>query len=198
MVCLELGPRLAALAVKNCAAYPFVQVHNVSFEQWELEEGAFDLVLSAEAFHWIPPEIGYPKAAWALKPSGSIALFWIVDQEPEPGFYAALDEVYKRVAPGVENAARSLTAEWLTQQIVGNLTASGCYGAPEVHKFDWGERYTAEQYLKLARTFSAHLRLDEDTRSRLYAGIEEVVQRLGGQVTRLCQAVLFHARVSRR
>lgn len=36
---------------------------------------SFDLVISATAFHWISPEIGYPKAAQVLKDSGYIAIF---------------------------------------------------------------------------------------------------------------------------
>jgi 16S rRNA A1518/A1519 N6-dimethyltransferase RsmA/KsgA/DIM1 with predicted DNA glycosylase/AP lyase activity len=43
MTCLELGPWLAALAAKNPRAYPQVQVQHVFFQDWELEERAFDL-----------------------------------------------------------------------------------------------------------------------------------------------------------
>ena len=41
-------------------------------------ERAFDLAISGEAFHWISPEIGYPKVASALKDGGSAAFFWIL------------------------------------------------------------------------------------------------------------------------
>ena len=40
-----------------------------------LEEGAYDLVYSASAFHWIPEEIGYPKVYGMLKPGGAFARF---------------------------------------------------------------------------------------------------------------------------
>jgi SAM-dependent methyltransferase len=58
---IELGPQLAARAVQNLARFPRVRVVNASFEEWPLEENAFDLAISAEAMHWIPPEVGYPK-----------------------------------------------------------------------------------------------------------------------------------------
>jgi SAM-dependent methyltransferase len=76
IVGIELGERLAALAVKNCRAYPGVEIRNTAFEDWALEEKAFDLAISADAFHWIPPEVGYPKVARALKDSGSAVFFW--------------------------------------------------------------------------------------------------------------------------
>ena len=34
---IELGERLAALAVKNCRAYPGVEIRNTAFEDWVLE-----------------------------------------------------------------------------------------------------------------------------------------------------------------
>jgi SAM-dependent methyltransferase len=76
MLCIELGERLAVLAARNCAAYPAVKIVNSAFEDWNLEENAFDLAIAADSFHWIPPQIGYPKVARTLKPGGWAAFFW--------------------------------------------------------------------------------------------------------------------------
>ena len=72
---IELGERLSALAAEKCRAYPGVTILNLAFEDWELEESAFDLALAADSFHWITPRIGYPKVAAALKGWGSAAFF---------------------------------------------------------------------------------------------------------------------------
>ena len=80
---IELGERLAALAARNCPPYPGVEILNSAFEDWALAENAFDLALAADSFHWIPPEIGYPKLARALKASGSAAFFWNAPADPE-------------------------------------------------------------------------------------------------------------------
>jgi 16S rRNA A1518/A1519 N6-dimethyltransferase RsmA/KsgA/DIM1 with predicted DNA glycosylase/AP lyase activity len=53
VLCIELGERLAAVARGKLAAYPPVVVCTGAFEDWPGEEGAFDLTVSAEAFHWI-------------------------------------------------------------------------------------------------------------------------------------------------
>jgi SAM-dependent methyltransferase len=195
MLCIELGQWLAALAARNCRPYPGVQVLNASFEEWELDEGAFDLVISAEAFHWIPPQIAYPKAARALKPGGSIALWWIVDHVPDTALFAEIERLYGQWAPRVENPTTSITAEWVVERIVGNLEASGCFGPPTVHQYAWSERYTAEQYVKLLSTFSAHRELSPEARTGLYAAVRRAVERFGGQVIRPCLGVLFHAEV---
>ena len=195
MDCVELGPRLAALAFENCRAYPKVRVHNSSFEEWPLEAGAYDLVISAEAFHWIPPEVAYPRAARALNEAGSLALFWILYQDPDTEIFRAIDQVYHQQAPQIGNPNKTITPEWLMEQIVGNYRSSGCFGPVTVRQYRWSRTYSGEQYAKLVRTFSSHRSLDEGTWRRLLAGIGDVIEQHGGRLVRPFLAVLFHARV---
>ncbi|MDQ4126690.1 MAG: class I SAM-dependent methyltransferase, partial [Actinomycetota bacterium] len=76
IMCVELGENLAAVARRNLAAYPRVEVQTGDFEEWPLEAGTFDLAVSATAFHWLDPTVAYRKVARALKTGGAIALFW--------------------------------------------------------------------------------------------------------------------------
>jgi SAM-dependent methyltransferase len=197
IVGIELGERLAALAVKKCRAYPGVEIRHTAFEDWVLEEKAFDLAISADAFHWIPPEVGYPKAAMALKDSGSAAFFWNVSIDPKSDWSRAIEEIYRERAPNVENPEKSFTLEWLIGIIEENFRASGCFGEVTVKQYQWSETYTSEQYLKGLRTFSGHRGLDEGTRGKLFAGIREVIERFGGRVTKPKLVALFHSRVKR-
>lgn len=73
---VELGANLAAVARTKLADYPNARVLASSFEEWSPEEGAFDLVVSATAFHWVDPQVRYRKSAQALRPGGSLALIW--------------------------------------------------------------------------------------------------------------------------
>lgn len=195
---IELGERLAALAAKNCRAYPGVEIRNSSFEDWELEEAAFDLAISADAFHWVPPEVGYPKVARALKTSGSAAFFWNVPVDPATDWSRAIDEVYQTVAPGLGNPDKAFTAEWLAAIITDNFVNSGCFGEVTIKHYAWSLPLSLDQHLKLLRTDSHHRGMDEATRERLFAGIRDVIERFGGRITRPQLAVLFHARVTRQ
>jgi SAM-dependent methyltransferase len=194
---IELGARLAALAAKNCRAYPGVKILNLAFEDWELEERAFDLALAADAFHWIPPDVGYPKVAGALKDSGSAAFFWRVPVDPETDWSRAIDSVYQKTAPQFINPDKRFTAEWLVGVVTECFEASGCFGAVTTRQYFWSEILTGEQYIKGLRTFSMHQGIDEGVRERLYAGILEVIERFGGQVAQPRSVVLFHSRVKR-
>ena len=108
ILAIELGERLAELAAHNCRDYLGVEVVNIAFEDWELEERAFDLALSVDALHWIPPEVAYPKIASALKDTGSAVLAWRVPVDPGtdwsraiPGLGPILSEWSRRFPTGV-------------------------------------------------------------------------------------------------
>ena len=52
-------------------------VETAPFETWDPIGRRFDLIISGQAWHWVDPSIGVPKAATLLRPGGTIALFWI-------------------------------------------------------------------------------------------------------------------------
>src|SRR5215207_485440 len=53
ILCVELGENMAAVARRNLEGYPNAEVRTEVFEEWPLQEGAFDLAISATAFHWL-------------------------------------------------------------------------------------------------------------------------------------------------
>ncbi len=197
ILAIELGKRLAELARKNCRDFPQVTIENMIFEAWDVEVHAFDLAFSAEAFHWIHPDVGYPKIARAVKDSGSVALFWHVPVDPVTEWSQAIDKVYKRVAPELENPEDLYTAEWLIDIITNNFVNAGCYKAVDVRQYKWSEEYSGERYVKLLHTFSGHRRMDTAVQEKLYAEIQDVIESFGGSITKPMLTVLFHAKVKR-
>ena len=99
LTCLDIGPSMLSIARQKFAAYPNVQFHQVAFEDWGGPPNAFDLVMSATAFHWIPPEVGYPKAFSLLKKDGSLAIFAIEHQPPPPAYAEDLYQIEQRLVP---------------------------------------------------------------------------------------------------
>lgn len=191
---IELGERLAALAAQNCRAYPQVRIICRAFEDWRVEEGVFDLVFAADALHWIPPELAYPKAARALKASGSAAFFWNVPVKSDAAWARAVAEVYRQHAPQFDNPEQSFSVDWLAGVICENFAQSGCFGPVTVRKYAWTETQTAEHYLAQLRTYSGHRGMDAGTRRCLFDGIRDVIERQGGVVEKPQAAVLFVAR----
>jgi SAM-dependent methyltransferase len=193
MLCLELGAELAALTVAKCKPYPNVQVRNISFEEWPVERAAFDLVISAQAFHWIDPEIGYAKAAASLKDSGSIALFWNRYPPSDTALRRSLADVYRTRAPQLVTPKGKGDLDALIEDIVDDIDASGLFGQVTVKRYPWSQEYTADQYIKLLNTYSDHRSLDERIRRDLFAGVQELIKEYGGPISRPYLAVLYLA-----
>ena len=151
----------------------------------------FDLVISAQAFHWVPVEIGYAKVARALKANGYLALFWNMYLYPEGGVNDDLNKVYKEQTPNL--ATRTGSYEGLLKQREIEIIESGCFDTVEVRKFPWLARYSTEQYLGLLNTYSDHLRLPEEDRNRLFESLTEVIEKYGGYIEKPYLAVLYAA-----
>lgn len=196
MLCLELGQNLAALAAENCRAYP-VDILNIAFEDWPVERASFDLFVSAQAFHWIPPEIGYTKAAATLKDTGSLALFWSQHPVWDTPIRQALARVYRDKAPQITRSAQKNSPEILTKRTVYDIDASGLFQEVLVKHYPWLERYTADQYTKLLSTYSDHRNLADDSRHDLFVAIHELIEQFGGTIEIPYMTVLYLAQVQR-
>jgi deazaflavin-dependent oxidoreductase (nitroreductase family) len=194
---IELGDRLASLAVQACQPYPKVKIVTGAFEDYPLEEGSFDLVIAAEAFHWIPPKVGFPRAAAALKNGGSLALWWIVLNDPGTPLFQEIADHYRRHVPEKANPNTNFSTTWVAQRMTANFANSGCFSDPILRLYAWEETYTAERYIQYISTFSADTPLTEEARSALNNDIRQSIERAGGVIQRPLLAVLFLAKVKR-
>jgi SAM-dependent methyltransferase len=194
---VELGERLAQYARQRCASFPNTTIVQSAFENYEVPSHSFDLAFSAEAFHWIPPEIGYPKLMNSLKETGSIALFWHLDIDPQTEWSKAIDELFQKIAPQFDNPQKSYTFEWLTGIIKQNFREHCGIDEVTVKPYDWSEMLSADTYIKRMRTYSSHREMSEELRTKLYTEIRNVINDFGGHIEKPMQTALFHARVQR-
>lgn len=195
--CIELGASLAAVARRNLASYPDVEITVGTFEAVPLEDGAYDLVASANAFHWVEPAVRYRKAAQALRPNGSIALFWNkhVVTAVSADFFQAVQTIYQRCAPDLAAAFPGLPhPDTVPTPIKAEIDSSGLFGEVTICKYQWSKGYDSTDYISLLNTYSDHRRLDNEVRERLFQGIAELIDtRFGSQITREYLAILYLA-----
>ncbi len=195
ILCLDIGPDLLAIAAEKLRAYPNVQFKEVSFENWPARVGAFDLVYSATAFHWIPPEIGYAKSALALKPGGALAVFSNQHPPPFSGFFTEVQPIYRQLVPEWEGPAARPSIEMEMQKTVETIQNTGLFAAVTTRTYPWSQTYSTRDYLRLLNTYSGHLRLEEGRRRALYQAIANLIdQRFAGKVERPYLSVLYVAR----
>jgi len=140
---IEPGQNLAALAARNLHAYPQVSFEITSFEEWQEQPAGFDLVMSAQAFHWVAGEIGYPKAARSLKLGGSLALFWNMHAGLHGQISVVLDVIYQKITPGSDSPLNSV--EETIQKRSDEITQNDCFGPVTVRRFPWSRSYPTRQ-----------------------------------------------------
>lgn len=193
ILALELGPALAALATEHLRPHPLVRVMPIAFEDWPVEREAFDLVLSAQAFHWIEPAFGLATAAEALTPQGAIALVWHLDRSEHTDFYQATQPLYERFLPSDAQRAHVDPLEQRAMPYHDALGESRLFtGLTTVHHH-WQRVYTGPQFLKLLQTFSNHQALPEPTKTQFFQGMEAELARFGNRVTRHYETLLLVA-----
>jgi SAM-dependent methyltransferase len=176
VVCVEMGSQLAEKARSNLAGLP-AEIHVSTFEEWEHEPEAFELVYAATAWHWIDPAIRYRKAHRLLRPGGHLA-FWSAGH----AFPADFDRYFAEIQEVYDAIGESHRGEWPPPppgQIpdeAAEIGASGLFDDIKVRRYVWEKHYTAEQYISLLNTFSGHIAMEATNREHLY---REIRRRIG-------------------
>jgi SAM-dependent methyltransferase len=213
ILAIELGDNMAALARQKLAAYPRVRINVGAFEDWPVPEQAFDLAVSASAWHWIDPAVGYAKVAHALRLGGALALMWSTQGRrgnllqppnetavpaPSDEFSEALQQLVATLVPQLANLrADRPTPSGARRFVRGEaLLASGYFAAPTIRTYSWETTYDTAGYLQLLDSYSTYRILDPALHARLFDAIGDMLEmRFGGKISRQWRAELYIAKV---
>jgi SAM-dependent methyltransferase len=191
ILALEPGRNLAAVLRRKAAAFPAVSIAETTFEAWSGGEPPFDLVISAQAFHWVDPAVRYVKAAAVLRPGGALALIRNETSGVEPGLRAEMDAAYARWFPAADWTAARDSIEPKRAAFSGEIERSGRFGPVRAASFPWTASYSTRQYLDLLDTHSDHALLEPRLRVPLYGAIADAFERRGGRIEVPYVAVLL-------
>ena len=191
ILCLEPGQNLIDVATKNLASFSNVSFVRSRFEEWRDDEEKFDLVISAQAYHWIPEEVRYEKTANVLKHQGYLATFWNMYPDINGKIRQELDKVYHKRAP--ELSKLETPYKQLLETRANSFRKTPYFKKVVVRKYTWSARYKTDEYLGLLNTYSDHLSLSEQKRGVLFEDIAEVIEKNGGFIERPYLSVLYIA-----
>jgi SAM-dependent methyltransferase len=177
ILALEPGDALAALAARKCRAHPRVTVLETSFEAWSGDNQAFDLVVSAQAFHWIDPDYGCAKAASVLRPGGAIALIWTLDVSQDTDVWQATQPIYEAHFRPPAGEVPALPLGERVEACRDAIRRCEAFDALQEVRHAWTRTYSGADYLKLLNTFSDHRTLPEPDRTRFFHAVEGVIAR---------------------
>jgi SAM-dependent methyltransferase len=176
MVCLDIGANLLAVARVNLREYPNARFVHAAFEAWDPVGRRFSLALSATAFHWIPPDVRYTKAASVLAEGGHLAVVASHHPRPHTEFFERVQDVYRRVVPEWDDPREGPTDEERAMAAAVEMAEAGLFEEIETRRYRWTVDFTAERYLRLLNTFSGHRALPDDVRRELFDGISRLIR----------------------
>jgi len=178
VVGVEPDERMAAVAQRRG-----VDVVVTPFETWTAPTDPFDLVISAQAWHWVDQDLGPNLAADALRPGGRLAL--LSNGYGDRSGKEELAAVYEQHAPQIIDKTFVLgrPAPTLGEAHGGPIEACGRFGPIEEQTFDWEHTYTRDEWLDQIPTHSDHRTLPPDVLATLLEHVGALIDAKGSTIT---------------
>jgi SAM-dependent methyltransferase len=193
LVAVEPDPRLAEYLTRT----PRLKVIAEPFETARIE-GAFDLGVSATAFHWLDEQPALAKIARLLKPGGWWAMVWNVfgdDARPDPfheATFALLNDGPRSPSHGGH------TGVPFALNINARLSAFGRSGAFEAISHEarpWELVLDPDQTVALYATFSDMTARPPEEQRQVLAELRHIAaEQFAGRVVRNMLTILYTAR----
>lgn len=187
---VELGPNLAAIAAEKCSAWPRARISVGPFESFSAPASSYDLIYSAQAFHWIDPNVRLEKSASLLKQGGSLALLYNTTPHLDGALKVLSERLFEitGIAIGTPQTPTDI-GRWERE-----FAEVGLFQGIRRLDYPWRCTYNAEEYAGLFRTYSDFRSLSEDLQGEAAQTIRRTVEENGGTVTRQYVCTLIHAR----
>lgn len=195
VVAVELGPRLAEFLRSSLGGEGALSVLNSPFEEALLDEGSFDAVFAATAYHWVEESQQIERPHRLLRSRGLLAVIDLIQvgSPSDGGYFDRVQPIYEafgnlhhdRTPPGYDAAEPPMAPR---------LRASRLFGDVRVHRIPWDQRYTSEQYRDLLLTYSGTRAMAAEARADMVDQLVSVIDdEFGGSITRPLVATLTTA-----
>ena len=169
LTAIDLGASMIEVARERVPAGD-VTFQAVPFEDLDAAPGSFDLVISGAAFHWVDPEVRFPRAARLLRPGGWLAVTGCGEHYDEP-LGPALEALWR--------ARAAVAGAWATRPAdAAAISGSGLFGPPVQRTFTQRATYRAEDVIGVENTRATSLSWPQDVRDGFNADLRQL---LGGR-----------------
>lgn len=172
---IEPNLEFCRLAEQHCKPYPQVKIIPQSFEEWQAEPKKFQIVLAANAWHWISSDIKYVKASQTLKDEGALVLLWNMALEPSREVHQRLDKIYQQYAPAIAPQYEGKeTQEEILRGLGQWVNDSGLFETVSSESIPCEATYDVDRYLALLST--QYIALEVSTREALFSGLKSAIE----------------------
>jgi SAM-dependent methyltransferase len=128
-------------------------------EEIPLEDNSVDVVLVAQAWHWVDPERAIPEVARVLRPGGRLGLVWNTRDE-RLGWVRELGEI---IGSDGDRGSRF------------DVTLSEAFTEPESHHVEWTSYLTPQALIDLVASRSYCITSPTEVRARTLEQVRELL-----------------------
>lgn len=187
---LEPDPRMAEVARSHG-----LTVEAGSFEAWDAAGRTFDLITSAQAWHWVDPDVAVPKAASLLRPGGHIAIFWNHDEWRDP-MPELITTIFGAYAPELLASVVRGKGAHAYAPFAKPFNDSGLFEPMQVREFATERVSSGAGWVAEIATHSNVLQLDPERRERMFTAFVAAIESIGGVITCDVGTYLFLAKLA--
>jgi ubiquinone/menaquinone biosynthesis C-methylase UbiE len=144
ILAIDPGPEMVRPARAALAPFGNVALVESTFEALPAEQASFRLIIAAQSWHWIAPEVSFAKAAEMLSPRGTLAVFGHVPVGLPVSLLDQLKQLYLRhldysgPPPETWYLPSGPFKRWFDE--------SGVFGPLEDRCYPWKWRHTTSSY----------------------------------------------------
>lgn len=192
ILCIEPGPNLVEMGRKKFIDYRNVKFDIARFEDYDVEASAYDVVFSAQSFHWIPQPIGFQKCSEALKENGYLALYWNMYITYDNEIDNELVKLSNKYG-GFADFLSECDCEKRISSIVSQIENSNLFLSPQVYRSLWKQTYSVDEYFGFILTGNRFVQKTEEEKERAYREIVKLADKNNGVIERPYLCVLYLA-----
>ena len=181
---LEISEKQVQFLLDKYSEYHNFKSICSSFEDYNCLNETYNLIFSATAFHWIKPQVGYPKAYSLLKRSGVMAVFWHLASiiEPKTEMLNQIRDIYRKYAPELDDYISLDEAEDLHNLRITQIQINNLFNNPVSKIYRWDDEYTTERYLKLMNSYSDFHDIDNDKQKSILDSVADYIDSKSGKI----------------
>ncbi len=165
---VEPSKNLLDIAKKKLQSYKMAYF-NDSFENVNLPENSFDLVFSAQAFHWIDPDIGFQKVYDLMKNDGYFTVFWNVYHNDGSKLLREVKALYDNHCPDF-NMGRAA-------EIIESLRASDLFRNSEKKQYQREVVIGKSRYFEMVKTYSWVASLSPEKKELFVEELDDILSK---------------------
>lgn len=189
ITCMDPGKEMLDIARRRFPELTFVES---TFEAFASKE-VYDLIVSAMAWHWVDPAVGYKKAWDLLAESGFLAIirYYHIDADPR-SFHNRAQHIYERYNKITKTKRHAEQLKRIKKD--AEALNNQYFGSVKQIEYEWKQDYSIDDYLALRNTYSDHLTMEPGQREKMEDELREFAEKeFDGKVVKKYTTVLFVA-----